>query len=146
MRPRRREDIYPAGLQCRSCPVCMHAGAIGVARLTPSARAAPHTPRLVIAVEEEGDLDIDHQLIEFIHHRKPFLPMAVEQDGMDVGVEDQTHLVRGRGMRWAAEAPVVAEASELALEPYPGGGDNARGLDYPRMISASLEGHREIRL
>ena len=125
MPPRRGEDIYPAGLHCRSCPICVHAVAINITLFTLSARSAPHTPRLVIAVEKEGDLNIDHQLIQFIHNRIPFLPMAVEQDGMRIGVEDQAHLVRGGGMRRATEASAVAKASKLTLEPYPGGGDNA---------------------
>jgi hypothetical protein len=41
--------INPAGLRCRSRPVCMHAGSVDAVRLTRSVWTAPHTPRFIIA-------------------------------------------------------------------------------------------------
>lgn len=145
MSVRRREDIDAAGLQGRPGPVRVQAAAGGIALFTPSAWPAPHAPRLVIAVEKEGPLDIHHHIVELIHDPDPFLPMAVQQDRLLIRVQDAAHLLRAWGVWRTTEAPAVGEASELALEPHPGGGNNASGLDYQRVIGASFPGHPEVR-
>ena len=145
MSPCCREDINPAGLHRRPRPVCMQTGAIGIAFLAPPTWATAHTPCLVIVVEKESNLKIDYEIIDLIYNLVPFLPMAVDQDGMGVGVQGPPHRFRGWGGRRAAEASAITKASELALKPYPGGGDDARGLDHLRMISTPLQGHRDVR-
>jgi hypothetical protein len=117
---------------------------MGIALFTPSTRAATHAPRLVIAVEKESGFDINHHLIEFIDNVIAFSPMAVEQKGVGIGVKGLTHLLRGRSAWRAAKTSAISITSELALEPDPGGGDDARGLDCLHMISASLKGHRVV--
>jgi hypothetical protein len=56
----------------------MHAGAIGITLLAPSARATPHAPRFVIAVKKESNLKIDCHVIEVIDNLIPFVPMTVD--------------------------------------------------------------------
>jgi hypothetical protein len=145
MIPNGLEDIDPTSLHGRPGPIRVQTSAIDIALFTPCTRTAPHPPCLIIAVEEEGDFHIDHQLVEFMDNIISFLPMAVDQQGVGVRGKDLAHLLRGRGVWRAAEASAISITSKLALEPYPKGSYNARGLDGLHMISAALHRHCVIR-
>ena len=92
------------------------------------ARAGAKTKGLVVPGEEYLALQLDDD------PRRTGVPFAVEEEGACIAVDDLLGLPRGRGMRRAAVALVVAVAAELAFHAHPWGGDNAGGWYDLRII------------
>ena len=94
-----------------------------VAFLAEPARACAQTQCFVETLEEQLLLELKRNVTGTDLH-----PPAAEQKRSFVAIEDLLKLLRGGRVRWTAEARIVVETAELALETHPRSEHNALGI------------------